>query len=246
MEPLQNQVQEEKARAKEIDSGTYPLSMENVILGLPYKPNSTILDQGSVSAQKWTYGDLVSQRKLITTLSVSSANYANSELWSFTNSWHNVHNTHFRTLQDLFLAKSWTLNFEFEFRSNFQQVGMFCVSYCNVPKRLIPYLYTPYFYFYNQQCMLPHRNVFAGEDQNLKISLKWNSPLKASLSDYYAGESSTGSHPNADDYDMGWIMLTNPAPIQVAQGVDNTMTIRIWSWLSDIEYAGYYPTDLRL
>nr|WPV63629.1 MAG: hypothetical protein [Wufeng shrew polycipivirus 5] len=241
MEPLEIEQNTEKMRATEIDTGAALLSMENVMLGLPQKLTESRSFSSTV-AQPWDYGELMSQRKLMATLNITPDTPTDKPLWFYTNSFQQVMSTHFRNLSDLFLVKSWTLNFLFEFRSNFQQVGLCNLVYTNLPQILQHYLLPKTsFDTFTMQTQMPHRLVFMGEDQEINISLKWLSPfVSAPTAKFYQ------IHPTPainDDYDMGTLFLTVPFPMEVAAGVDSTMTVRIWSHLSDVTYAGYSPTD---
>lgn len=235
------------SRAKEIDDGVPPSSMENAILGLPYKPNSEIIDENSAVSQKWSFQDIISQKKLVADIPVDTS--TTGVIWEYRNTWSNVIKNHFRNLKDLFLLKSWNLAFVFEFRSNFQQVGQFLVSYSNCPRPLVDLLVTEGdFAKYELQTQLPHRKIFMGEDQNLIVQLKWNSPHKSSiysiLMDYANTVDETGEIPYIpDDYDMGFIQLSVPFKMEVAAGVISTMNVRIWSYLTDLQYSGYTPSD---
>lgn len=241
-EPTTQQTIETSSRAKEIDHGTLVLPMENIILGLASKPGPRIDDQSSVSANPWSFSELVSQKKLIGTYTITPDTKSNEIIWQFQHSWKNVFDLHFRTLQNLFTYKSWTINFHFQFRSNFQQVGMATLAFLNLPKLAINYYINP------QQDItepilwfqLPHRKIMMGEDQDVTVSLKWISPWKSS----FDMASYSGWHPAADEtYDMGSLYLFAPFPMEVATGVDPTMTVRIWSSLSDLDYSGYAPRD---
>lgn len=253
MEILQESVNVNQSRATEIDTGATPLSMQNVLLGIPEKPQERVEKISSIS-QPWSFTDLVSQQKLLTTLRITTDTTKNTTtpIWSFRNTWRNVFDLHFRSMKDLFTLKSWTLNFLFEFRSTFQQVGQFNVVYSNIPKPLIPYLVgRDAFGSYLIQTQLSHRKVFMGEDSDLRVSLKWLSPFKSSFDfeRYYPGDTAPqpmNSLPVVDDYDMGQLMLYVPFPMQVAAGVDNAMSVRIWTYLSDVDYAGYSIADNRL
>lgn len=247
MEPLQEQQTTEKSRATEIDTGALPLSMDGVLFGLP-KPVVRDSDVGSAVSQPWSYGDLVSQKKLLTTLRVTTDVKPGREpIWHFRNTWRNVYETHFRNLEELFMLKSWTLNFLFEFRSNFQQVGQFNLVYTNIPKPLQPYLVGDEFGSYLIQTQLPHQKIFMGEDTNTTVQLKWLSPFKSGIyfDKYLTGIPSDYSSVT-DDYDMGTLYLYVPFPMQVATNVDPSMTVRIWTYLSDVDYAGYRISDTIL
>nr|UMO75645.1 MAG: putative capsid protein 1 [Polycipiviridae sp.] len=242
------------SRAKEIDTGAIPLPMSNVILGLPYKPDpTTSIKQGSVS-QSWTYADLISQKKLIADLKVDTK--SEGTIWTYQNTWDNVLKTHFsgeNGIRLLFGLKSWTISFMFEFRSNFQQLGQFCIFYSNLPKVLETYHFDikkqeSAFKDYGIITQLPHRKIPMGEDQDCIVSLKWLSPHTSSFgNDMYQWNA---LEPSAEEYtpwyDMGVLRLAVPFPMHVASGVDSTMTVRIWSWLSDFTTGAYHPQDSLL
>lgn len=242
------------SRAKEIDTGAIPLPMSNVLLGLPYKPDPTTSIKAGSVARSWTYADLVSQKKLIADIQID--NTSEGTIWTFQNTWDNVLKTHFSGddgIRLLFGLKSWTISFLFEFRSNFQQVGQVCIFYSNLPKVLETY----HFDVRNQQSVykdygvitqLPHRKIPMGEDQDCVVSLKWLSPHSSSFgNDMYEW---SAAEPNPDSltpwYDMGSLRLAVPFKMQVSTGVDPTMTVRVWSWLSDFTAGAYHPQDKLL
>lgn len=242
MQPTEQAVSEIKSRAKEIDTGTQPLSMENVILGLPSKPGPSVDNLSSAMANSWNLNEYIGQRKLQATINITLDTPTNVPIWAYEHKWSNVIVDHFRAFSNVFALRSWKLNFHFEFRSNFQQVGMLMISYTNLPENTRKYLYPDN--VFNQfvvQTQLPHRFVMMGEDQDVVVGLNWLSPYKASIS----GE--IFAHPSGDthnDYEMGKIMLWAPYAMQVATGVAaNNMTVRIWSYLTDISMAGYNPVD---
>lgn len=250
MEQGQQGKYEEHARAKEIDTGAFPLLMSNVVLGLPYKPDPTASLHQTASTRTWSYGDLVSQYKLIADLNVS--NTTEDYLWHFQNTWKNVVDLHFGSrFKQLFGIKSWTLNFKFQFRSNFQQVGQFLISYTNIPALLWDYhglhqtgsnLWDIGDYLFHTQ--LPHRKIAMGEDIDIDVSLKWLSPFMGSFgTDMYAEQENGWSASQHYGYDMGTLFLRVPWKMEVASNVDANMTVRVWSWLSDITYGAYSPTD---
>lgn len=283
IQPTSQLQNEDKSRAKEIDHGTIPLSMTNAILGTPVKPGLNKDDQSSVSAPKWSYDQLVGQRKLLTTLIIDSSTNSsrdNMPIFVFQNTWRNIWKIHFNSLNSIFLFKSWRVNFAFQFRSNFQQVGMMALSYSNYPVDAIPYLLNspqspPYtidedhdpnkvVYPYLQETyrvtelddlrsiyQLPHTLVFMGEDQDVNVSLEWLSPFKASIDSWDYTKSFnpiTGTgvvYPTTfnNDYDMGTLRLHVPVPMRVSTGVTDKLTVRVYTWLDNLEYSGYVPTD---
>lgn len=284
IQPIAIQQNEDKSRAKEIDHGTIPLSMTNAILGLPQKPGLNKDDQSSVSAPKWSYDQLVGQKKLLTTLTINSStnkDFGNKPVFVFQNTWRNIWKIHFNSLNSIFLFKSWRVNFAFQFRSNFQQVGMMALSYSNYPVDSIPYLinkqqsvvYTLDPKYDQNTCVypwlqdvyevtelddmraiyqLPHTLVFMGEDQDVNVSLEWLSPFKASIDSWNpkkdfnpknAIPGKVGPTTFNNDYDMGTLRLHVPVPMRVSTGVIDKLTVRVYTWLDNLEYSGYVPTD---
>nr|UMO75639.1 MAG: putative capsid protein 1 [Polycipiviridae sp.] len=132
--------QETNSRAKEIDHGTTPLPMENVMLNLPFKSGNQFDDRSSVSSIKWAYEQLVSQKQLLTTINIPVQGVKDTCIFYLPNSWETILKIHFRNLQDLFFLKSWKWHLTFELRSNFQQVGMISINYSNIPQDAIPYI----------------------------------------------------------------------------------------------------------
>jgi len=268
IEPTANQQNEQDSRAKEIDQGTLPLSMQNVILGLPYKPGMQFDDRSSVKATPWTYDQLVSQKQLINLITITPTDKAQELKFILPNSWALIKKMHFRNLSDLFYLKSWKWHLTFEFRSNFQQVGMLALSYVNLPADAYPYitgngLSSPgedYFTSDNGNYgtpkspkrtkldslfsiyQLPHRLIFLGEDNDLECSFNWLSPFKSTFEGYDHGTQYTFKK-NDSQYDMGQIRLHVAVPMTVSSGVTPQMTVRIYSHLTDVEYSGYIPTD---
>lgn len=267
----------DSSRAKEIDHGTTPITMQNVILGLPEKPGVQFGNRESVNSIKWAYEQLVSQKQLLCTVPIVKGANASSPLFMLQNSWKTIMDIHFRNLSDIFFLKSWKWHLTFEFRSNFQQVGMATIAYVNAPLSAIPYLTgSPITYVdtlpssstnpgangipaniqshslftLSSAIQLPHVHVMLGEKQDVQCTLNWVSPFKSSFKnvDPYGSKSVYGNLPNPSDpqYDMGFVYLFVPVPMDYALGVDPNCTVRIWSHLTDVEYAGYTPDDTLL
>lgn len=235
----ENQKNEIQSRAKEIDTGAIPLPFSNVLFGLPYKPDPATNDTRGISAPKWDYGDLISQKKLVTTLSINTD--SEGEIWSFWNTWQNVVDLHVGSLKRIMMMRHWDLNFLFEIRSNFQQVGQLVILYSNAPKHAAQFLRPNWQIRYANQCQLPHIKVLMGEDVDVPLTIKWNSPLKGETDSEF--ESSDSGYAYSPGYDMGEIKLLVPFKMQVAKDVWPTMSVRIWSWLSSTTYGGYMGKD---
>nr|UCS96412.1 MAG: ORF1 [Polycipiviridae sp.] len=270
IEPTANQQNEVDSRAKEIDQGTLPLSMQNVILGLPTKPGLQFDDRSSVKATPWTYEQLISQKQLINVITISKENSKNPGDIHFIlpNTWDLIEKMHFRKLKDLFFLKSWKWKLIFEFRSNFQQVGMLALSYVNCPADAYPYLtheplQAPGVPYYTSSdgnygtpktlgptaldtpqaiYQLPHRLIFLGEDNDVECTFNWLSPFKSTF-EQQAYSTLYAKKKGDTQYDMGQIRLHTIVPMDYSIGVTPTMTVRIYSQLTDVEYSGYMPTD---
>ncbi|BBM96511.1 putative capsid protein [Colobopsis shohki virus 1] len=231
----------EQSRAKEIDTGAVPLPMSNVLLGLPIKPTTVDqVDRSAVKAQPWTWQDLVSQPKHLSDINVTST--STGIVYTFRNTWNNVQNLIFRKLDPLFTLKSWTVKLDFEFRSNFQQVGQFVLFYSNLPPTLNSFHFgvTEPYTDYALITQLPHRKIPMGEDVNCCVLLKWISPFKSAFGN---GQYLPAGDHNSSNYDMGTLHLSVPFKMEAAQGVVANTTVRVWASLVDVSYSGYAPSD---
>lgn len=276
-QPTQNKQDETPSRAKEIDHGTLPLTLENVMLGLPVKPGIQFDDRSSVNATKWTYDQLVSQKQFVGHFEISPSTSKEKPIFAMRNSWDNIVKLHFKSLATAFYFKSWKWHLTFQFRSNFQQVGMMALSYVNLPADAAPYILQEPISFIGQEpgvlpnsdflhpttgyrptvldnlesiYQLPHTLIMMGEDQDVECCFNWLSPFKSAFYDRNPNPypSTTTSwpiiaDPSDSEYDMGMIRLHVPVPMTTATGVNTNLTVRVWSHLTDVEYAGYIPTD---
>lgn len=276
-QPTEENKIETRSRAKEFDHGTIPMQMANVMLGLPTKPGPSFDDRSSVSSTNWTFDQLVSQRVLLTTFNVGlqDGGFNTPPMFILQNSWENIRKIHFRTLDPLFFLKSWKWHLTFQFRSNFQQVGLMAISYVNLPIDAYPYitrkpqaaLESPLSQMelgnYGRSVIqeahpldspeaiyqLPHTLISMGEDQDVECTFNWLSPFKAAF-DYvnpdpnYLAYNDKYPEQNVAIYDMGNVRFHVLVPMTMATGASgNLLTVRVWSHLSDVEYAGYIPTD---
>lgn len=272
IQPTEEQI--EPSRAKEIGHGTIPLSMTSTLLNIPSAPGTGFDNRASVNATKWAFEQLISQKQLMTTINIPLNGSATKPLFLFQNSWFNIYNLHFRNLLDLFFLKSWKWHLTFEFRSNFQEVGMMSLAYANVPMDAVPYLTgsaityvdtlpskndspgkngvpntlldNPLFTLRSMN-QLPHKHVMLGENQDVECTFEWLSPFKAAYKRMEVHEPPSVyadlANPNDPFYDMGFIYLINTIPLTTASGVTPHASVRIWSHLTDVEYAGYCPSD---
>lgn len=237
----ENQKNEIISGAKEIDTGAIPLPLSNVLFGLPYKPDPATNDISGIKSDTWDYGKLISQKKLLATITIKKE--TSGSVWSFWCTWKNVVDLHIGDRnKHLFLMRHWDLKFLFEFRSNFQQVGQSIVFFSNCPAHAARFLRYDYENYYTAT-QLPHVKVNMGEDIDIPVSIKWNSPLKGELSDDFEYKTADQTSNGFFGYDMGTLHLAVPWPMETAEGVWPEMTVRIWSWLDATSYGGYNPTD---
>lgn len=272
-QPIPQLQQEQDSRAKEIDHGTIPLSMSNVMLGLPVKSGIQFDDRSSVSSTPWAYEQLVSQKRLLTTLTIDPSTSTMNPIFLLPNSWDVIRKLHFRNLDSLFFLKSWKWHLTFQLRSNFQQVGMITISFVNLPLNCFSYYFgkpaaqktDQIFSLQDGQVgavtnydgpfiidklasiyQLPHTLLMLGENQDVEVCMDWLSPFKAAFTPVSQGTLNVAS-PEALGYDMGHIRVHAPIPLTVASGVSDTKaTLRIWSHLTEVKYSGYDPTDSNL
>lgn len=262
----------ESSRAKEIDAGLIPLQMQNVILDMPSKPGIQFDNRESVNATKWAFEQLVSQKQYLTTFTLPfQTKTPDKPLFIMPNSWKAITDIHFRQFTDLFFFKSWKWHLTFEIRSNFQQVGMISIAFVNCPVNAFPYITgSPLTYvdssltstitpglngipddtlrdhsIFNLHSIvqLPHKHVMLGENQQVNVTMNWLSPFKSAFGQYSGSKPDKQSNPNDPIYDMGFLFVTNPIPLNCAAGADANCTVRVWSQLTDVEYSGYCPTD---
>lgn len=274
-QPTESQKIDTTSRAKEFDHGTIPVSMTNAILGLPNKSGNQFDDRSSIAATKWTYDQLAGQKQLIAAIQINKSTDSTKPVFVFPFTWNQINDLFFNSLAKLFYFKSFKLNFCFQFRSNFQQVGMMTISHSNFPFSAVPYLFgskanTPYTivsdviipdgkemfwpkimdrYFVTELdslkaiYQLPHTLVMMGEDQDVPVTINWLSPFKAGFDNPANGEITNDFIYYTNDYDMGNLRLHVPIKMNVSTGVTDVLTVRIYGWISDIEYSGYVPTD---
>lgn len=224
------------SRATEIEHDDTPVTMTNAISKLTLKPNARDTTLG-ISAQKWSFEQFFSQKKLLGTITQSSLP------WTYTNTWSNVNDFHFRGLGTLFRTKSWKLHFRFEIISNFQEQGMDMIYFCNVSQaEVLNEIFTGPnvvgVFDLATVWQLPHRKIMLGEETTVDVELNWISPFKGQFDD-------RDLTPAGDNipYHMGTLVYRNMVPRTVATGVTASRQVRIYSWVSDVEYSGYAPVD---
>lgn len=255
MEPTENDKVVISDRATAIESGGLPLTAANVPLGLNDKPDPMLSQRDHALVSNWTFAQLLAQRKLVGTFSITPSTPKDKPVWRFVHTMQNVVDMHFRSLKGLFHLWRWNLHFFFEFRSNFQQVGQCLIVNHTMPQAYIRTMYPsvddpeagpadPLYASYKYLTQLSHRKIFMGEDVDVGETLRWDAPIEATISvdGNYDIPTASGKLPVVQ-YDMGEIFVIVPFEMQVAQGVNPLMTVRIWSYLTDVGMSAYTPTD---
>lgn len=237
-------------RATEIESGATHLQSSNVLLGLPEKPDPMQSCRTNALASNWTFAQLLGQKKLIATINFGQTQPADRKIWSFQHTMNNVVDLHFRSVKGLFKIWRWTLHFLFEFRSNFQQVGHILVVNHTMPANYAYNILGKDFVHKNYRAMtqLPHQKVFMGEDTDVECTLKWNAPIEGTIGipGAYDMIDDKGKKVDLQPYDMGEVFVIAPFPMEVATNVYDQLTLRVWSWLSDVGMSAYSPEDIYL
>lgn len=239
----------EQDRATQLESGSIPLQGSNVLLGLSEKPDPMLSQRDHALVANWTFAQLLGTHKLVGTYTISTSTPVNQKVWSFIHTFDNVMNMHFRNVKNYFRLWRWTLNFEFEIKSVFQQVGQMLIVNHTIPAVMVRYLQgtNALESSYRRMTQLPHKKIMMGEDTKVYMSLKWDAPVEATFSTQNAYKNPAlpkGNH--VVPYDMGEIFLIAPFQMQVAQNVTPQLTVRIYSWLSDVGMSAYSPQDSML
>lgn len=239
----------EQDRAVQLESGSIPLQGSNVLLGLQDKPDPMLDQRTHALVANWPFAQLLGTHKLVGVYTVDTSTPTDKKIWSFVHTFDNVMDLHFRTLKSYFRLWRWTLNFEFEFKSVFQQVGQLLIVNHTIPQVMMDVLQegASLTKDYGRMIQLPHRIIMMGEDTKVFMSLKWNAPVEATFATKKNYINPALPKENyLVPYDMGEIFLIAPYSMEVAQGVTPSMTVRIYSWLSDVGMSAYSPQDSLL
>lgn len=235
-EPTEQESISDTMRATELQHGTVPVEMINAIAKLQVKEND-IDDKSNVAASPWTLAQFASQPQLIGTYDSVSLPFV------FVNKWSNVKSYLPKALKN-FLFTSWTVNLRFEVVSVFQEQGMDVVYVHNAPQPALQQLlggntfanngseFGPDIWF-----LLPHRKIMLGENSDITVQLKWVSPFKSAFDQNEFAEDADS------DYEMNTCIYKNWIPVQTATGVTPARRVRVWMWLTDLQYSGYAPID---
>lgn len=236
------------------ESGPFSLVESGLPLGISRQPtfgSHTSADLGNIS-----YTQLISQEKLVGVINITTSSPPDVPLWSFINSHKHVKELHFPK-QNVFRLQSWNLHFRFEFRSNFQQVGMALIYQHNYPRDALSYCVGKALggrVSTKLATQLPHLKIALGENFDAEAVMKWNLPYHAQSSDQMTGGNYAWQFGNQGklnprqlfEPEMGSIHLAVPVQMQVSTGVTPEMTVRIWSWLTDVKLAAYQPSSDNL
>lgn len=247
MEPSELEKPVIEDRAVQIQTGAIPLEGANVQLGLLEKPDPMQNQRIHALVPNWTLSQILSTRKDIGTFTISVSTPTDKPVWSFRHTMQNVVDLHMRTLKDYFRIWRWNLHFHFEIRSNFQQVGQILIVNHTIPPRVLQNLVGRTFSLYGDYFLmtqLPHRKIMMGEDVDVHMTCQWDAPIEGTigLTNIYGGRLKDGSLVSLQ-YDMGEIFLIAPFQMQVGQNVNPSLTVKIWSYITDLGMSAYSPYD---
>jgi len=239
-------------RAVQIQTGAIPLVGANVPLGLPEKPDPMQNQRINALVPNWTYSQLLATRKLVGTYPITTSTPPDAKIWAFRHTMQNVVDLHMRSMQNYFRIWRWNLHFDFEFRSNFQQVGQILIVNHTIPSSVERNLMTinkgfnKFSSSYVAMTQLPHKKIMMGEDVDDHEVLQWDAPIEGTigLTQSYTRQGISGVP--FTQYDMGEIFVIAPFQMQVASNVNPQMTVRIWSYLTDVGMSAYSPVDKLL
>nr|UMO75669.1 MAG: putative capsid protein 1 [Polycipiviridae sp.] len=254
METTENFKDKLVARATEIDSGATQLNLGTAPMFSNISLDPAAMIHGPAKAPAWSFAELVSQRKLMGTFPIStSTKFGSPAIWKYRHTFANVLNDHMREMKDLFHLYSWKLHFCLQFRTNYQQVGQIIVVQHHIPQNLFKYLtgVEDLKDDYRLMTMLPHVKVPMGEDMDVEVEMVWNAPVSASSGygkaySYKSWNVDVGTPARTIEhsgYDMGSVGVYIGQPMEVAANVNPQLTLRVWSWLTDVKYGAYTPTD---
>lgn len=249
---MENENDQIAERAGVFQSGATNLSESTLPLHIPRQPTLPIESSEQVRSAAWTVSEILSQEKLITTLDIGDKV---GEVWNFRVTPSNVLKMHMRRFADVFRLYSWTLHFRIQFRSNFQQVGQIIVGQNNIPEQTMYFLMggidapTRFKNSYKMLTMLPHTKVPMGEDTDVHVEFQWNLPVPSaySMASYqhrFLPIESTNM--KKIEWDMGEVFVTVPWKMEMAAGVNPSLSMRVWSRLSNVTMGAYDIRDNTL
>lgn len=236
------------------ESGAIPSVESGLPLGLPEQPDLMVSHHERAMVARFHLTSLLEQEKLVGTYEITPTTDPSTAVWEFVHTARNVLELHLRTYKTIFRLSSWKLHFKFEFRSNFQQVGQILVVQHNIPLKTLWYILGKYQDLdgsnklsenYMLMTILPHTKVAMGEDVDVQATMNWNIPIEGCMSSYsgYQYDHESAENTYAQEIEMGRIFVIAPVKMQVALNVTPSMTVRIWSRLSNLRLAAYNPLD---
>lgn len=246
---MENENDQIAERAGVFQSGATPLSESNLPMHIPRQPTLPVESSEQVRAAAWTLSEILSQEKLITTLDIGDKE---GEVWNFRVTPEKVFETHFRSFSDVFRLYSWTLHFRIQFRSNFQQVGQIIVGQNNIPGETMWFLMGGddamgrFKRSYKMLTMLPHTKVPMGEDTDVHVEFQWNLPVPAAYgpkSYHHTFLPIEQTQFYRERWDMGEVYVVVPWKMEMAQGVNPSLSMRVWSRLSNVTMGAYDVRD---
>lgn len=238
------------------------LEISEGVTNVPVQSSNGVSKDLGVSTERWTFAELLGQKRWISTLNLAASNTTGTIIWNYENTLSNLRKyfttivtSQQQTWLDLFLTRKWRVKFTFEVESNWQQVGLYMLYHHNIPN-FIKFMYQyaapgsvatnpaglPIelaWQFDKQFITLGHNGVYT-------IELPWQIPRKAhvDLLQGFWNTQQTTSH-MLDEVYNGEAVLQCVSPLNVATGADTTATIKVWVQIEFDQLSMYAPNDFR-
>lgn len=196
--------------------------------------SSTKPTSSASAASTWTLDQLTQQLHQIGTFTLASVR--GDVPYSFRFNYENTVALFTKVAFNLFLFKSFDINFHFNFISSPQIAGMFAIVYDNLPQHLLTARASSSNYITYYDLRLPRKLVTMGHNSQVCHTLQWNSNLNKLSGSY--GSTITPRY----SYDMGNLKLVCVNDVKFVTGV-SPPSVRIWASISNIQYSGYYPRN---
>lgn len=199
------------------------------------------VDRQLTKVPSWTYSDVATMKRLLSTITISTEDTTDTTLWSFDFSPDNLVKYFGEELQTHFGLLSAKINFEIQIQSHFTQLGAMLVTFSNAPSSINTLFgidsdaltTNPFLRF-----RLPSDVITLGKSETHMYSLDWIVPIKnwttQSTKDN-AGSAATQNYSSSN----GTIALSMLVPLTTT--TEHPVTVRIYANLTDLQYSMWIP-----
>lgn len=243
---------------EDIQTKTKILQISEPKVQVPVSASNGVSKDSGIATNRWTFGELLGQKRFIGEYSFADTKNVGGETIAWEHTFDGLKQILGKDQEawiNLFLAKKWRVKFTLEVESNFQQVGLFMMYFCNIPLNLRPMYIdrpigtvTPPSDADVQRLplatawMLDKQLIQLGHNGVYEIEMPWQVPLKAHI------DSSTGYNlwntikkQVSEDVDNGVFVIRPVVPMTVATGVSTTCVGRLWASVEFDELSMYAP-----